>query len=248
MTTDQFKIIKSKSGEEYLTLDDHHKKMKSKKVYDILLKQSDIPLYYWNVEFKDYKGEKSKDAVEKIIYYSQHFFEEKFNYAHLYLFGENSGQKTALAVNVGKAALRKGYRVKFVLASTLIDKLLKVQGFKFNEELESELEKLKSNDIIIIDDIFDQKKSLMWAKEESSDYIVAAWDSFLRETVSSKTKLILTSNIPIESIEMKFGKSMYELIYRNFIALGCYDSIKTHKKSQFENLFTDINKEEIKCI
>lgn len=237
---EQFKIIKDYKGEEYITINPHYKKAASKKIYDILLNQSNIPKYYWNIEFKDYKGEKSKEVVERIIYYSEHFFEEKFNYAHLYLYGENSGQKTALAANVGKAALKKGYKVKFILAGTLIDRLLKVQGFHYNEDLEEELSKLKSHDMIIIDDIFDEKKSLMWNKEESSNYIVAAWDTFLRELVSSKSKLILTSNISIEAIESKFGKSMYELIYRNFIALGCYDSIKHHKKQRFENLFDGV--------
>lgn len=246
MTSSQFKLIKTKDGEEYLIEDPHHKKNVTKKIYEILLKQSDIPSYYWDIEFKDYRGDKSKGAVERIIYYASHFHEEKFNYAHLYLYGENSGQKTALACNIGKEALRRGFTVKFILAGSLIDKLLKVQGFNYHEELEEELEKLKNHNVIIIDDIFDEKKSLLWSNKESSNIIISAWDIFLREVVSQeKKKLVLTSNIPIEMIQTKFGTSMYELIYRNFISLGCYDSIKQHKKQKFDNLFEDINVEKI---
>lgn len=237
---EQFKILKSETGEEYLTPDPVYKKHISKKIYDLLLKQSDIPSYYWNVEFKDYRGENSKEAVNRIIYYASHFDTEKFNHAHLYLYGENSSQKTALAVNVGKEALKKGFKVKFILAGSLIDKLLKVQGFNYHEDLEEELRKLKENKIIIIDDIFDPAKSLMWNNKESANIIISAWDQFLREMVSSKTKLVLTSNVPIEAIETKFGKSMYELIYRNFVALGLFDSIKQHKKKMFDNLFEDL--------
>jgi DNA replication protein DnaC len=237
---EQFKILKSEKGEEYLTPDPIYKKHISKKIYELLLKQSDIPLYYYDVEFKDYKGENSRESVEKIIYYANHFNTEKFNHAHLYLYGENSSQKTALAINVGKEALRKGFKVKFVLAGSLIDKLLKIQGFNYHEELEEEIKKLKENKIIIIDDIFDPAKSLMWNKEQSSNYIVAAWDQFLREILSSKIKIILTSNVPVEAIEAKFGKSMYELIYRNFIALGLFDSIKQYKKKMFDHLFDEI--------
>ena len=240
---EKFKIITQEDGDEVAIYNSEYKKENTKKIYNILLKQSNIPTYYWNVEFEDYKGNKSLDSVAKIIYYSEHFFEEQFNYTHLYLWGSNSSQKTALAINVGKAALRKGYSVKFILAGVLLDKLLKNQGFTYHEEIENNIRALKKHNMLIIDDIFDEKKSLMWAKEESSNYIISCWDSFLRDIISNHTKLIITSNVPVENIENRYGKSMYELIDRNFLAFGCYDSIKQYKKQQFNNLFKNMPKE-----
>ena len=234
---EQFKIIAQEDGDEVAIYDPKFKQKNSEKIYDILIRQSNIPTYYWNIEFEDYKGDKSLESVEKIIYYAEHFNEEQFNHTHLYLWGNNSSQKTALAINVGKAALRKGYSVKFILAGTLIDKLLKTQGFSYHQEIEDEIRSLKKHNILIIDDIFDEKKSLFWAKENSSNYIISAWDSFLRDLISNHTKLICTSNVPIQFIEEKFGTSLYELIDRNFLSFGCYDNIKRERKKQFENLF-----------
>lgn len=231
-----FKIIK-KEDEEIAYLDPKKRKELIKKKYDYFLNQSGIPRFYWDINFKDYKGENSKENVEKLIYYSEHFNEDKFKFVHLYLYGSNNSQKTSLSCNVGKKIIKQGYKVKFLLASVLIDKLMKLQGFGYNKEIDNEIKDIKKCDIIIIDDIFDQTKSILWSKPESSSLIITAWDSFLRELVSSSTKLILTSNIPVNMIEKKFGISLFNLIDRNFICLGFFDDVKIHRKKSFDNLF-----------
>jgi hypothetical protein len=149
-------------------------------------------------------------------------------------------QKTAIACNVGKEAIRQGYSVKFILAGVLIEKLMKIQGFSYNEEIEDEIKKLKNYGMIIIDDIFDTNKSILWKNPDSASLIITAWDIFLREIVSSGNKVVLTSNIPVNLIENKFGSSMYHLIDRNFICLGFFDDVKSYKKRKFDNLFKDM--------
>ena len=208
-----------------------------KRKYDILLKRSEIPQFYWNIDFEDYKGDLSSDSVDKCIIYSKNCFTEKFDYVNLYLWSEaNSSQKTAVMCNIGKEVLKTGKSVKFVLAGTLIDRLIKNQGFNYNEEIEYYLKNLKEQDLLLIDDIFDSKKSIHW---NNSDLIVAEIDRFFRELCASGIKIAMTSNVPINLIGKKYGNSISELIYRNFYPLEFNDSIKEHRKRMFENIFDE---------
>lgn len=177
--------------------------------------------------------------IKKIKYFNNKKDVYDFTIPKYHNFYSNGfiSHNTALACNVGKKIIKQGYKVKFLLASVLIDKLMKLQGFGYNREIDNEIKDIKKCDIIIIDDIFDQTKSILWSKPESSSLIITAWDSFLRELVSSSTKLILTSNIPVNMIEKKFGISLFNLIDRNFICLGFFDDVKIHRKKSFDNLF-----------
>jgi DNA replication protein DnaC len=231
-------IFKTIDGEDHAFINPDHKKEVSRKKYKYLLKKSNIPEFYWNIEFSNYMGNISIESLNKAKQYSEKCFKKKFNHVHLYLYGEkNSSQKTAVAINVGKEAMRNGYSVQFLLASTLIDKLLKVQGYSINEEIESYINSLKICDMLIIDDIFDSHKSIMWSKPESSSLIISAWDTFLRDIVVSPTRVVMTSNVPVDMIKEKFGESMFHLIDRNFISLGFYDTIKEQRKEKFNDIF-----------
>lgn len=236
---EQFDYIEE-DGITYATLNKRYKSSLQYKRYVVYLKASGIPNFYWDINFCNYQGRRSKDSLRKAQYYSKNFNDEKFNYIHLYLVGINNSQKTAIACNIGKEAIKQDKKVQFVLAGALIDKLLKSQGFTINEEIESYIKKIKECDMLIIDDIFDEKKSIHWKSESGKALVLTAWDNFLREVVSSNTKIIMTSNIPIENIETKFGESMYHLIDRNFLCLSFYDSIKEIKKKKYENLFEEL--------
>lgn len=229
-------------GRKYAYKNEAYWKDLSQKKYDILLKRSGIPEFYWHIGFKDYKGTKSKDALQNAITYSHSFFTDKFKFAHLYIWSEmNSSQKTAIACNIGKEAIKQGYTVRFVLAGVLIDNLLKLSGFNYNETIDSYIKDLKESDMLIIDDIFDSKKAIQW---KASDLIVAEIDKFFREVLVSNLKLILTSNISFLNLEKNYGKSMSELISRNFVPLEFNDSIKEAKIKKFDNIWeADVNEE-----
>lgn len=216
--------------------DTYWKEMNQKK-YELLLQKSEIPPFYWKIDFKDYKGVLSADNVEKVKKYAEKCFDPKFDYVNLYLWSEgNSSQKTAQMCNIGKEIIRQNKKVKFILAGDLADKLLKNQGFNYRDEIVNYFENLKQQDMLLIDDAFDSKKSIVW---ERSDLIISEWDRFLRNLFSSKIKVVMTSNISPENISKKFGKSIYELIDRNCMALEFKDSIKYHRKKMFENIFDD---------
>jgi len=225
------------TGEKIACRNEAYWKEIGKKKYELLLKRSDIPKFYWNIEFKDYKGELSKESLKRAIKFSQKCFTPEFDYVNLYLWSEeNSSQKTAVACNVGKELLKQGKSVSFLYFGTLIDMLLKQSGFNYHEDIAFKLNKLKNVDILIIDDVFDTKKSIQWS---NSDLIISEIDRFFREVLTSDLKVIMTSNIPIINIKKKYGVSLFELISRNFYPLQFNDSIKKYRKKMFENIFDE---------
>lgn len=227
-------------GETYAMPNKKYQEILSQKKYDLFLKNSNIPSFYWDINFKDYKGNKESKEYKSIIYYANHLAKFTTKHVHLYLYGINSSQKTALAINILKEGIKKGLKVQFILAGQLIDMLMKLQGFKNDEELESKVKKLKESDVICIDDVFDPNKTLMWKKSESKNMIISEWDIFLRNIISSDTKIIMTSNFNLEIIEQYYSKSLYELIERNFALLELTESVKEVRKSMVQDIFKHI--------
>jgi len=206
--------------------------------YELLLKKTSIPPFYWKINWKDYKGELSKDNVDKCKKYAENCFTNpKFDYANLYLWSDlNSSQKTALMANIGKEAIRQNKTVNFVLFGKLVHDLMKVSGYSVNEDIESYLKKLKESDMLLIDDVFDSKKSIYW---KNNDLIISEIDLFFRDLLSSNKKIVLTSNVSPNNIGKLFGVSLQELISRNFIDLEFKDSVKYHRKKMFDKIFED---------
>ena len=231
---------KDDQGHRWAIKNEAYWKAKAIEKYSILLKRSGIPEFYWNIDWEDYKGTKSKVNFDKAKKYANEFHTEKFNHVHLYLWSElNSSQKTAIACNIGKDAIKQGYKVKFILSGTLIDYLMKNNGFNYNKEIFSYIQDLKEQDILIIDDAFSADKGVLWKNSPNNNIIVSAYDNFYREVVSSNTKIIITSNLPISKIKELYSVSLCELVDRNCEPLLFEDSIKEHKMKKFNNLWSE---------
>ncbi len=231
---------KDKDGNTWAIKNEAYWKQKAIEKYLILLRRSGIPEFYWNIDWKDYKGNKSKINFDKVLYYARNFHKDDFNHIHLYLWSEvNNSQKTACACNIGKEAIRQGYKVKFILGGTLIDWLMKNNGFNYQKEIYNQIQELKEQDLLIIDDAFSVDKGTLWKNSSNNNLIVSEWDRFCREVVASNTKIIVTSNMQIDKIKELYSVSMYELIDRNFQILLFEDSIKEHRKKKFDNLWKE---------
>jgi DNA replication protein DnaC len=217
------------------------------KKYMIRLSKSGIPKNYWDINFEDYKGELSKDNLEKSIKYSEGCEKDKFHNVNLYLYANQNGtQKTMVACNIGKEFLKHGYSVKFFLASEVLDVLLKNQGYGTSQKISFEgeltniervLNVLYSADLLIIDDIFDSKKSVAW--KNNPDLIISAWDGFLRRRIGEDKRIVMTSNYPINNLGETNNNSLSKLLERNFIELDFLDSITNFRKDRFTNIFED---------
>lgn len=224
-------------GELVAVINPKHKKELRKNYYDYYLKKSKIPKDYWDIEFKHYKGIDSTDDLRKAMEYAKKCNDEKFHNINLYIYGVHSAQKSMVACNIGKEFIKEGLSVRFILAGDLIDLLLKTQGFSVNRELEEEKKELNSVDLLIIDDAFDDKKAILWRTENKS-MIVAEWDRFLRNIISNDVRVIITSNFLMSSVGSSYGKSLYELLERNFIQLHFKDCIKDVRKKRFNGIFS----------
>lgn len=228
------------SGKEYARVNPEYKEYVKKEKYYLRLKRSKIPEAYWNIDFEHYLGDREELAYKQILYYAQHCYEQDFNNVHLYIYGIHSSQKTTLACNILKESLKQGKEAKFILASDLIKKLMKVQGFGRDEEIEREIQELKQASIICIDDVFDPDKTLMWKNSENKNIIISAWDDFIRSVIVSKTKIIMTSNFDFSIINQYYGKSLLELVERNFYPIELRTNIKHVAKNKLSDAFKDI--------
>lgn len=233
-------IYKEEDGETYAIINPEYEQKILKDKYELYLKQSHIPHYYWDINLENYQGNKESIGFKSVKYFIDNLQDEKLKHVNLYLHGTHSSQKTALAVNILKAGIKKGYRVRFVLAGDLIASLMKNQGFKNDPEIEGFIKDLKKADLLVIDDIFDPNKALLWKNSENKNMILSEWDTFLRGFLSSESRLILTSNFEPTVIKQYYGESLYELVDRNMVALQFTDTIKEYKKTKLSDVFKDL--------
>lgn len=228
-------ILEEQNGEVVAIKNPKYWSSISKEKYELLLRKSHIPQNYHDLDFDNYQGNLSESSVRKSKLYAINCYKEKFHNVSLYLVGNHSTQKTMIACAIGKEFIRQGLQVQFVFAGELIDDLFKTQGFDRDAEIESRIKQYSEADLLIIDDIFDSKKSIYWHK--NPDMIIALWDTFLRRQISEDKRVILTSNYTIDVIHEKFGESLYQLINRNFLQFEFFDSITNIRRQRFDNLF-----------
>ena len=231
-------------GELYAVLSKDQFKSNTEKRYNIFLKKSGIPESYWDIQFEDYLGNKESKVFTEILYYAQNCHLPNLDFINLYLYGIPSTQKTTLMCNIGKQAIMNGLKVKMVLAGSLINKLMKLSGYSDNRDgiitkIYNEIEELKKMDMLLIDDFGDNEKALMW-RGDSKNLILCLWDEFFREVLATKTRVVITSNNTITSLQHTFGNSLFELLDRNFKFLHLIDSVKDYKKSQITNAFNNL--------
>lgn len=220
---------------EEVAIPDNEFYVMQQKKYKLLLQKANIPSFYWDIDFEDYQGDKTSKEFQIIYNYAHSFFKPEFNHVNLYLRGETSTQKSALMYNIGKTAITLGYTVKSILAGSLIDKLMKIQGFNYNEKIYNEIQDLKQCDLLLIDDFGDIKKTLMWQNEESKNIILVEWDKFLRDVLVSDTHVVITSNYSLSLVKQYFGEYIYELLDRNFFEIYLQYSVKEKRKNKITN-------------
>lgn len=230
-------IYREINGELTAELNPEWKEKIQREKFNYFLGLSGIPNDYWDLDFNSFPWDKSKPQVENCIKYANECKAEKFHDVSLYLYGGNSSGKTTVACSIAKEFIRKGLHVRFTLAGSLAEVLLKQSGYGSEDESKAKIAEYRNCDLLVIDDCFDVTKSIMWRREESKNLIISAWDAFFRDILSRQVRVIVTSNILPLEVHNIYGKSMFELIDRNFVLLKFEDSVKYVKKDKFKNLF-----------
>ena len=230
------------NGQEYFKISPEYSQyLKEKKYLDYLLK-SNIPEFYWDIDFKDYEGTESKKEIDYVLQIIENLEEEKFKNVNLYLYSEKKGtQKTAVACNFGKECIKKGYKVSFLLFNDLIKSLLKTQGYNENDSYEGNLKVWYDSDILIIDESFSEESSLLFNSKEANTKIYSELDTFLRKFLYQNKRMVITSNLDMEQVSKKFGDRIQAILDRNFLKLEFKDSVmkKRAERLTIEKLFKE---------
>lgn len=220
----------SETGEDYAVLNPEYQKYIQGKKFEFYLKYSGIPKDYWNITIDSIQI--PSDLIDKAKNFLANIKEKKTS---LYLWSDdNTTGKTSLACAIGQELIRQGMPCYFGLAKDVIDVLMKTSGFqseKWNEESFEIKRKIFNAEVIIIDDIFDPKKSLFW-NSNSNNLIISEWDALLRHSTSESKKIILTSNKNIDDVSKNFGRDISNVLLRNFEFIEFKESVLDVRKEQ----------------
>lgn len=153
---------------------------------------------------QDYKGEKSLEVRNKLL-------NDWPTTNIVYIYGPNGTQKTTTAQYAAFNQIKKGKSCYFVLMSRLLDILMKASSFNPSEEIQKTLEKIKSSQIVFIDEAFDSEKMAIFKSGWKTPFL----DTFLRECINDNIQLVFISNINPKDIDSaKFSFSIKDLVLR----------------------------------
>ena len=205
---EKYTYEKNEEGEFEAVISPEWERAQKQGFLNIKYKEAGIAKDKWNFTFKSYKGKDPQKFIPRLEKYCN-FFKDAHG-IHLYLWSPlNSTQKSTLASVVSMNLIEQGYKVRFVLMSTLVTHL---QNEQFKEESKIYIEDLYYADFLVIDDAFDPKKAVLW----KSGYQLSFIDTFLRNRLEVEgLNTCFTSNIPIPDILEKYGKNIHALILRH---------------------------------
>ena len=232
LKSNQFNVdVDPESGEVFTFISQAKQKEINEKRRDAYLKNSGIPKEYWKFRFdnKDLEGQIniSRSLILEGLDFIENFTKKD---TCLYLWGnENATGKTTLACAIAQELMLKGYSCFFSYAKTLIDNMMKLSGFNNDEDSQYYIDKIKSSDIVVIDDIFDPNKSLYW-NSKNNNVIISEWDSIIRYCLNDNKKLILTSNKSRDEVEKLYSKDIASLLDRGFKFIEFKESILDKRK------------------
>lgn len=227
MTIDKY-ILKEVNGEEYAIPNPEWQKHVRETNFDYFLEIAGIPKTYWNIEFSDLSfGENQRPTA----YCSQYITKLKYGLKlNLMIYGNQvTGRSTALT-NIGKEAIKNGLYVRYIKSSNLY-KIIS-DSTDFNSEIKEsalfELKTIMQNQLLLIDDLFDLERNLMW-KSESKSLIIQAWYNFLSDYLTVGNICFTTTTMK-ERIANDYSPSLYNLIDTNFKVIEFRESVREKRK------------------
>jgi DNA replication protein DnaC len=132
----------------------------SRQVTEELLQKRDNNLVanWWYMDDKETAGFKNyrpvndcaKEAKQKAMYYAQAFSQESLNEKNLLIMGNPGTGKTHLSKAIARTLKARGYKVGFISAVELFNKIKATFNNNSSERLFEEMKKL---DLLVIDDV-----------------------------------------------------------------------------------------------
>jgi DNA replication protein DnaC len=199
------------------------------------IKKSSIPAIYYDYTLDSYLGDKDNPEYQKLITYRDKFDHMDFRFVNLYISGPQCTQKTTMMSALGIEMLWLGVDVKFIYAGDLIQVLLRNGAFNKDSKYDDMANALRQYDLLLIDDIFDSKKSVYW--KNNADMIIVEWDRFLRYRRDNGKRTVVTSNFPLGQVKQKFGESLGNLMTRAYVPVSFSTSVMKEALSKFDKIF-----------
>lgn len=226
-TSIQKYIVKEVNGEEYAIPNPEWQKHIQDLKFDYYLNHSGIPKTYWNLEFEDVGfGMNERPTAVCNQYVDKVKYGSKRN---LMLYGSGVTGKTTALTNIGKKALKEGLSVKYMKSSEILDILQKSSGLVLNPEYTTMKENLLKTKLLLIDDLFDPERNLMW-KSDSKSMIIQEWYNFLSDFLDKGNNICFTTNIIKERIANDYSNSLFNLVDTNFQTLEFKESVRDKRK------------------
>lgn len=211
-----FKV--DKDGQTFIQECEHHIAWKKKRKLEDAYMAADFNPTIFDLDFDSYKGDKSRDSLNRVIKYLSLFDTDKRDQVKssvLYFYGPNGTQKTTIAQITGRKLLEKGLKCEYVLMKSLITALVNsVQDFDNAEDFKKMVNGYYATDVLIIDEAFSKDKLSLW----KSGFQIGFVDEFLREHLNKGKGIIFISNTEPGEIEAQgFSHSIQDLVKRELM-------------------------------
>lgn len=169
----------------------------------------EIYLFLKNYSLDNYKGPDNNGNILKIKKFIQ-TFETKYNSLHLFFSGIPGSQKTTLAKYILTSLLRKKNKGYYILANTLIEKIIDASRNKEDKEF---TDYIQAVDFLVIDEL-DQEKIVTYESGWQKKHLLP-WLKTRLEVIKKSTLFI--SNKPIDNIGAYFEGAIQDLISREVL-------------------------------
>jgi DNA replication protein DnaC len=208
--------------------------------YDRDFDRSNIPKPYKNISWDDYKGTESLVEKKRLEVFSKNLDHPDLKDLKLYLWGATPDMQRStsiMACNIGKDAIRQGKKVRYALSGLVIDWINKSKGFDDHKEASSQLSDLVSADIIIIDGMFDDNKSLTWKNSKT------IWYDFLQNLINKNKKVILTASCSVSTVGASFSPVLENCLSFGFHSMEIKDDYH-YEKPDYNKIFDRLGEED----
>lgn len=188
---------------------------------------ANIPADYWRLSLAMLEiPQVYKDSV---TFYLERFAVAMQKGLGLVFLGPNGVGKTSLMCEIGKAALVRGYDVRYFTLSHYITAIQK--------NLTEELEDMERGQLILIDEL--DKKYI----KRGSDYVVKTLDESLRKLLGMGKTLGICTNWTVEDVRENLGESTMSLLQRrcDFTTMDGEDYSSKLQENFWDALKTDVN-------
>jgi len=165
-----------------------------------------LPYSYWDIGWDEFEG--SKDARDFVKLYCDNLGNALKEGQGVILSGLHGTGKTTLSCLIGKAAIEKGFSVRYISIAKILDLIM--EGFDSKAAKERLNIMIERVEVLILDDLGKEYKGV---RGQLNPMMSLKLDSMLRERINRNLITIGTTNYGKNAIKEKYGDSVMSVLY-----------------------------------